>query len=90
MAYFDSLKLDLYPLVPRPSLPIKRLYWERSNGTLEFTWNSVPNTRYIIELSSDLEKWTSQPFGLTAKDVETTRSIRINAAAPKFLRILAP
>ena len=26
MAYFDSLKLDLYPLVPRPSLAIKRLH----------------------------------------------------------------
>ncbi|MEN9019381.1 MAG: hypothetical protein ABF370_02610, partial [Verrucomicrobiales bacterium] len=29
IVYFDTLDLDLYPLIPRPLLAIKSLYWDR-------------------------------------------------------------
>ena len=90
IAYFDSLELDLYPLIPRPPLEITKLHWDRSSGNLEVTWNSIPNAKYFIELSSDLVNWRQRPFGLTARDAETTRTIRIGTDDSLFVRILAP
>jgi hypothetical protein len=90
IVYFATLDLDLYPLIPRSLLAIESLYWDRTNGKLEFSRNSVPNTKYFIEPSSNLVKWTPEPFGLTASDSEMPRSIWISTRQPVFLRILSP
>ena len=57
LAYFDSLALDLHPMVPRQPPAIIRLQLDPDLKRLTVRWASRPGTRYALFRSLDLDAW---------------------------------
>ncbi len=57
LAYFDSLALDLHPVVARQPPAIRRLHFDPEGQRLTLGWSSRPGIRYALFRSLDLKRW---------------------------------
>lgn len=78
IAYFDSLALDLHPVVPRQPPAITRLSYEPESGRLALSWSSRPEARYALYRSPDLERWELLS-GTVRSGGESTEHVRVLA-----------
>jgi hypothetical protein len=87
IAYFDSLKLNLYPAVGG-ELAIRSWDYDPKEKSLTIGWSSRPARSYSVETSSSLPAWRTLAGGLAGVAGETQHRIGPeDLASPAFFRI---
>lgn len=64
--YFDSLALDMYPVIKREAPRLNQLFYSEEKQLLTISWNSQVGAKYIIQSSSDFSVWKTVMSHLTA------------------------
>ena len=72
IAYFDGLKLDLYPIVQPDPLAITSFTYDRATATLTLVWVSRPGGIYAVDVSTDLMSWDGFASNIASQGYSTT------------------
>lgn len=76
--YFDSLSLEMYPVIQREAPSIDQLSYSEPKKLMTITWISQFGAKYIIQSSSDLSEWKTMMSDLIAESSSTSVSINLD------------
>ena len=71
IAYFDGQTLDMYPIVPAKPLVVTGFSYNRTTGSMDLSWDSRPNIKYAVDVSTDLTHWQEFAGGITSQGYAT-------------------
>ena len=74
--YFDSLALDMYPVIKREAPSVNQLFYSEEKQLLTISWNSQVGAKYIIQSSSDFSVWKTVMTHLIADTILTSVGVK--------------
>ena len=74
--YFDSLSLDMYPVIKREAPSVNQLFYSEEKKLLTISWNSQLGAKYIIQSSSDFSVWQTVMTNLIADTILTSVGVK--------------
>jgi len=75
IAYFDSLHLDMNPIVPSKTAIPAVINYDAASGTISLTWASKPPASYAVDISTNLTAWQQLASDIKSQQISTTFSL---------------
>ena len=87
--YFDSLVLEIYPVIRREAPSVDQLFYSEDKKMMSISWSSQLGAKYIIQTSSDFSVWKTVVSHLIADTSLTSVSANLDRKVntQKFYRV---
>mgnify|MGYP001156826675 FL=1 len=76
--YFDSLSLEMYPVIRREAPSVDQLFYSEAKKMMSISWSSQLGAKYIIQSSSDFSVWKTVISHLIADTSLTSVSVNLD------------
>lgn len=76
--YFDSLALEMYPVIRREAPSVDQLFYSEDKKLMSISWSSQLGAKYIIQSSSDFSVWKTVVSHLIADTSLTSVSVNLD------------